>query len=55
MVERFVWFTESSRSGETCKFALKSKEIFMRRDYDEIRGLLRELGEILDEMDEEEK
>lgn len=39
MLERYVYFLEHSEHGENCAYAVKSKDLFLRFDYEEIRDL----------------
>ena len=48
MIERYVYFKNHSEYGSDCAYARKSKDLFLKFDYEDIRGQIKKIMELID-------
>jgi hypothetical protein len=51
VIEAYSKFIETSPKGRTCTYALKCKSLFMMQDYKEVKKLLEEVLEHMEEIE----
>lgn len=50
-IDRYRWFMDHSEHGKRCGYAIKTKELFFKYDWNKVRAMILELAATIEEQD----